>query len=137
MTHTFARLEVSPELFDEVAEKLRAAGYHHAFVDEAIDMHGIGLVRGSGERSVSASMDIEFLTGFFDNMLGWRTVGVDRDGNEVAVPVCSEMRSFLCARLGCDLPINGYAAVRNNGGRTVMASFLREVASALEALSNG
>jgi hypothetical protein len=44
MAHTFATLEVSAAAFAEVAQKLRAAGYDHAFVDEALDMHGIALV---------------------------------------------------------------------------------------------
>ena len=43
-THTFAELEVSEAVRNEIAEKLRSAGYDHAFVDGAIDMHGIGLV---------------------------------------------------------------------------------------------
>lgn len=45
-THTFAGLEVSQPCYDEIARKLRAAGYSHAFMDDgAIDMHGIGLMR--------------------------------------------------------------------------------------------
>lgn len=44
MTHTYAELEISRAAWDEIAQKLRAAGYDHAFVDEnTIDMHGIGL----------------------------------------------------------------------------------------------
>jgi hypothetical protein len=50
--HSFATLEVSPVAYDEVARKLRAAGYHDAFCDtglgKVIDMHGVGLVRGAG-----------------------------------------------------------------------------------------
>lgn len=46
MTHTFATLEVSAEAYDEIAGKLREAGYDHAFVTGAIDMHGIGITRG-------------------------------------------------------------------------------------------
>ncbi len=47
MTYTYAILHVSEAVFKEVAEKLRAAGYDHAFHDggEVIDMHGIGLMR--------------------------------------------------------------------------------------------
>jgi hypothetical protein len=47
-THTFAELEVSPTTYDEIRQKLEDAGYQHAFVDSAIDMHGIGLTRASG-----------------------------------------------------------------------------------------
>jgi hypothetical protein len=50
MTYTFATLEVSADTYGEISAKLRAAGYDHAFVDCAIDMHGIGLVcSGAGE----------------------------------------------------------------------------------------
>lgn len=46
-THTYAALEVTPAVYDEIAQKLRDADYHHAFDEQtgAIDMHGIGLVR--------------------------------------------------------------------------------------------
>lgn len=44
-THTFAELEISAAAWDEIALKLRAAGYDHAFVSGAIDMHGIGVTR--------------------------------------------------------------------------------------------
>lgn len=44
MTHTYAILEVSPAAYEEIAEKLRSAGYGHVFAgDGTIDMHGIGL----------------------------------------------------------------------------------------------
>jgi len=48
VTHTYAILDVSPELYTEVREKLEAAGYQHAFHDRedggpVIDMHGIAL----------------------------------------------------------------------------------------------
>lgn len=43
-THTYALLEISAGAYDEIAAKLRAAGYDHAFnADGEIDMHGIGL----------------------------------------------------------------------------------------------
>jgi hypothetical protein len=43
-THTYATLEVSKTVYDEIAALLRAAGYDHVFMDDgAIDMHGIGL----------------------------------------------------------------------------------------------
>lgn len=45
-THSFAELELSPAAYDEIAGKLRDAGYHHSFCDNgAIDMHGIGITR--------------------------------------------------------------------------------------------
>lgn len=49
-TRTYATLAVSKAAFEEIAAKLREAGYGHAFShgDEGegvvIDMHGIGLI---------------------------------------------------------------------------------------------
>jgi len=46
MTHTYALLEVSVPVYEEIKEKLLAAGYQHAFNDKGeIDMHGIALVK--------------------------------------------------------------------------------------------
>jgi hypothetical protein len=55
VTRTFAELEVTPGAYDEIATKLREAGYEHAFMDSgAIDMHGIALTLGGPDRSVTA-----------------------------------------------------------------------------------
>lgn len=46
MTHTVATLEVSQAVYDEIAGKLRAAGYGHCFLEGEgglIDMTGIGI----------------------------------------------------------------------------------------------
>jgi hypothetical protein len=44
MTYTYAKLPLSPEAYDEIATKLKEAGYHHAFGNNGdIDMHGIGV----------------------------------------------------------------------------------------------
>ena len=43
VTHTYATLEISKAAYDEIAEKLRAAEYDHAFDGGLIDMHGIAL----------------------------------------------------------------------------------------------
>ncbi len=53
-THTYAELDVSALTYYEIAKKLRAAEYHHAFVDGALDMHGIGLT--TSEPEISDSM---------------------------------------------------------------------------------
>ena len=52
-THTYAELEVSELVYDEIRRKLEAAGYDHALQDGTIDMHGIGLVKMSRERDTS------------------------------------------------------------------------------------
>ena len=51
-TYTYVELEVSPEAYDEIAEKLRATYYDHCFGDDgAIDMHGLALMRASEKKS--------------------------------------------------------------------------------------
>jgi hypothetical protein len=48
-THTYAILDVSKAAYDEIKQKLEAAGYQHALHDDrdgdgvVIDMHGIAL----------------------------------------------------------------------------------------------
>ena len=45
MTYTYALMEVSQDAWDEVAAKLKEAGYDHAFHEGgALDMHGVALV---------------------------------------------------------------------------------------------
>jgi hypothetical protein len=55
MTYTYAILEVSAAAYEEIAEKLKAAGYQHAFHkdgrDTVIDMHGIALKEQPAENS--------------------------------------------------------------------------------------
>jgi len=43
-THTYAVMEVSPAVYDEIIKKLTDAGYEHAIMEDGtLDMHGIGL----------------------------------------------------------------------------------------------
>lgn len=61
-THTYAGLEISQSAYDEIAGKLRDAGYDHAFDADtgAIDMHGIGLLPdGKPAGTVSALHEAE------------------------------------------------------------------------------
>jgi hypothetical protein len=74
MTHTYALLEVSPAVYEEIAAKLREAGYSHAFnVQGEIDMHGIGLVvagqPATANRSTPGGSSIGF-TGAVQGMDG-------------------------------------------------------------------
>lgn len=49
-THTLAILELSREAWEEIAQKLRGAGYDHAFLPEdVIDMQGIGIAPAKPE----------------------------------------------------------------------------------------
>lgn len=72
-THTFATLEVSAAVFDEVMEKLQAAGYDHAFIDQGdgllIDMNGIALKKGSAadEKEVGPGEIVQFVRDYFDS----------------------------------------------------------------------
>ena len=51
MTYTYAICQLSRAAFDEIAAKLREAGYDHAFEEnEVIDMRGIG-VKAEDERN--------------------------------------------------------------------------------------
>lgn len=47
MSYTYAILDLSPAAYQEIAGKLRAAGYDHAFHQDGgrtvIDMHGIAV----------------------------------------------------------------------------------------------
>lgn len=44
-THTYVELEISKAAYDEIAGKLKAAGYDHVFMEDgAIDMHGLALI---------------------------------------------------------------------------------------------
>lgn len=45
VTHTYVLLGISRQAYEEIANKLRDAGYEHVFsAGGEIDMHGIGLV---------------------------------------------------------------------------------------------
>jgi hypothetical protein len=56
MTHIYAILEVDETTYDEIAEKLHAAGYGHAIHDAGgndgivINMHGVALSRARSPR---------------------------------------------------------------------------------------
>lgn len=65
-THTYATLEVSAAAYDEIAAKLKEAGYDDAFDDEekVIDMHGIGLVRLYPPAYPSPAVVVAFEAGY-------------------------------------------------------------------------
>ena len=85
-THTYAELEVSPEAYDEIRSKLEAAGYTHAFMEDgAIDMHGIGLIRGRPHGSLEffhrdAAGNVNF--GGFGSEKGVRALAEQRAAQE-------------------------------------------------------
>ncbi|QNK66058.1 hypothetical protein [Variovorax sp. PAMC26660] len=52
MTHTHALMEVSPTVYAEVEQLLRAAGYDHAIYHEQLDMKGFALIAGPGAAAI-------------------------------------------------------------------------------------
>ncbi len=84
-THTYATLEVSPAVFDEVKDKLTAAGYGHAMSDTGdgtvIDMHGIGLLRAKPTQGRGANTPLS--VSISDGVLSI-CVGVDRLAHAIA-----------------------------------------------------
>ncbi len=58
MTYTFVHLELSPGAYDEIASKLRDAGYDHAFLEGgALDLHGLAAVRAQPPTTQESPMD--------------------------------------------------------------------------------
>jgi hypothetical protein len=51
MTHTFATLDIAGHVWDEIAARLKAAGYGEQVDGDTIDMHGIGLVKSDRKRA--------------------------------------------------------------------------------------
>jgi hypothetical protein len=55
-TYTFVELELSPGAYDEIAHKLKTAGYDHCFNpangNGAIDMHGLAVTRASEDNRI-------------------------------------------------------------------------------------
>lgn len=63
-TYTFVTLAISKEAYEEIKQKLLAAGYNHSFVydfndKESIDMHGIGLVEEKEEEEYEPKIKYE------------------------------------------------------------------------------
>lgn len=57
-THTYVELELSQSAYDEIAKKLRDAGYDHAFGrDGEIDMHGLAVTKESAPTSAGVTVD--------------------------------------------------------------------------------
>lgn len=77
-THTYAALEISKAAWEEIARKLRAAGYDHAFdlQERAIDMSGIGVVEQADADPEVVRVPV--VAKFGDRVpVGWIQVGKD------------------------------------------------------------
>jgi hypothetical protein len=56
-THTYARLPLSPQAYEEIATKLRTAGYDHAFIGNGdIDMHGEDKVQEALHKALAVAV---------------------------------------------------------------------------------
>lgn len=83
-------------------------------------------------------MDKSQVIAFLDFLVGYRSIGVDSNGDEVEVPICPEARAFVVGRLGVMTPANGWRCVTDGtpAGRSkalTVARMLREVVDYLEA----
>lgn len=72
VTHTFAELEVSREVYLGIYTLLAEAGYHHAFIDGAIDMHGIALIARPKEKEEELDGINQVLSDFIEKWEGKR-----------------------------------------------------------------
>ena len=100
-THTFALMEVSPSTFEEVREKLAAAGYDHALISEGgklhLDMQGVAFVLQDAppvERIPRAS-ELEYLRWFVKNA----------DFGPASGEVVALMKQELMQKTGKNLPL--------------------------------
>jgi NTP pyrophosphatase (non-canonical NTP hydrolase) len=104
VVHTFALLAVSPAAYDEIAAKLKAADYHHSFVDDAIDMHGIGLERGPGPH-------VRTIAELQTEVLRWQRHNFpDQCSHEPALGVPEELGELWEAALGL-ISLGGLSAL--------------------------
>lgn len=65
MTHTIATLQVSAGAHAEITGLLRAAGYHHAFMEDGlVDMSGIGIAASPPVAAFERALDLRISQGF-------------------------------------------------------------------------
>ena len=93
MTYTYAELAVSPATYQEIAERLRDAGYDHVFIEDpdlgtAIDMHGIGLIQEQRMNNIGQQA----------------TVPDDRDPGQIAYEAYCEYSGNKSLVSGDELP---------------------------------
>lgn len=135
--HTFAMLELSASAFEEVKEKLTAAGYSHAFTEvdgkPVIDMHGIGVVAVEDhaahalriERKLNLVLErLEHMSKQLDDLTA--AVAAEKSVVGSAVTLLTDLKAKLDAALA-SLPQDDGAALQ------ALSSDLGEQTSALAA----
>lgn len=80
-------------------------------------------------------MDSTQASHLVDYMVGERLLNADANGNEFTAPFSPELKAFIIARLGDDIPLSGYDAfTRHQKKGRALVAFLREAADAIERL---
>lgn len=87
-THTHVLLELSPLAFDEIAAKLKAAGYDHAFSEEEpgklkIDMQGIAVLADASPGQPTRLMVDDLVRSVVINALSGTPLPPEIKGGEV------------------------------------------------------
>lgn len=86
-------------------------------------------------------MDKSQLTAFVDYMIGEHPIGIIGtsvgevgSAEPIYAPTCPEMRAFVLARLGDNMPVNGWSAISHHDKThaKALAALLREVADGLD-----
>lgn len=77
------------------------------------------------------------ISAFIDYLVGFRPVGVNCDGEEIAVPNSPEARAFMIAQLGENVPSSGYYLMNRNfpheeKQRRAMAIFFANLAFSID-----
>ena len=74
-------------------------------------------------------MDKNQIAAFVEYMVGFKSLGIDANGEEVQAPNSPELRAFMIASLGENSPTNGYYSIARKGAhaekqRRALATFL-------------
>lgn len=79
--------------------------------------------------------DLAQMIAFTDSVIGWRLLGVDRNGDDVSTPVAPEARAFIVAVLGNLTPSYGARIIPlpegQNKQAVAFAGFLRDMADGI------
>lgn len=68
---------------------------------------------------------------FCDAAIGWDTLGVDSNGEEIVRPNSPVLQAFVRGHLGCLTPRHGYDAMNTPERREAFATMLREIADVM------
>ena len=82
----------------------------------------------------SGVLDVTQVVAFIEYMTGFRCIAVNpENGEEFGPPYSPELRAFLVARMGRDVPFSGrYAVTREQSKGRALVQFLRQAADSIE-----